>query len=109
MSKQIISKTKNTGSSAQKVRLVADLIRGKNALQSAEMLTFVNKQAAKHVKKCLDSAIANAKVMGYNADSLQVATIFVDEGATGKRFKPSSRGRMKQIYRRTSHITIVLK
>ena len=70
-------------SSAQKVRLVADLIRGKKVSQALEILTYTNKKAAGLVKKVLESAIANAEQNdGADIDDLKVAKIFVDEGPT---------------------------
>lgn len=105
----IISKNKYTGSSAQKVRLVADTIRGKSAVESSEILPFLNKVAAKHVKKCLDTAIANAVDAGMNKNDLVISKILIDEGPTRKWRRSASRGRIREIMRRTSHIIVELK
>ena len=95
--------------SPQKARLVADLIRGKSVDQALEILTFSNKKAAALVKKVLESAIANAEHNeGADIDELKVARVFVDEGPTMKRIKPRAKGRADRIFKRTSHITVVV-
>jgi large subunit ribosomal protein L22 len=96
--------------SAQKVRLVVDLIRGKNANDALEMLRFVPNRAAEPVRKLLTSAVANAEEnFGVSRDDLFVATIFADEAPTRKWRRFGARGRFKPILRRSSHITIVLR
>jgi large subunit ribosomal protein L22 len=95
--------------SAQKVRLVADQIRGLPVDKAINILTFSNKKAAVLVKKVLDSAIANAENNdGADIDELKVQTIFVDEGPSFKRVTPRARGRANRIVKRTSHITIMV-
>jgi len=103
-----IAKNKYTGQSAQKVRLVADMIRGKNAVKSLDVLEFVNKAATLHVKKCLASAIANAVVLGLDKDKLVISSITVDEAPTMKRGRIRSRRGPGEILKRSSHITIIL-
>jgi len=105
----VIAKNKYTGQSAQKVRLVADMIRGKNALKSLEVLEFVNKAATLHVKKCLASAIANGVVAGMDKGKLSISSILVDEAPTMKRSRIRSRRGPGEILKRSSHITIILK
>ncbi|GAB4456504.1 MAG: 50S ribosomal protein L22 [Anaerolineales bacterium] len=96
--------------SAQKVRLVVDLIRGKDANDALEMLRFVNKAAAKPVRKLLASAVANAEEnFGVSRDDLYVARIFANEATTRKWRRFGARGRFKPILRRSSHITVVLR
>jgi large subunit ribosomal protein L22 len=96
--------------SAQKVRLVVDLVRGKNANDALEMLRFVPNRAAEPVRKLLTSAVANAEEnFGVSRDDLFVATIFADEAPTRKWRRFGARGRMKPVLRRSSHITIVLR
>ncbi len=96
--------------SAQKVRLVVDLVRGKNANEALEMLRFVPNRAAEPVRKLLTSAVANAEEnFGVSRDDLFVATIFADEAPTRKWRRFGARGRFKPILRRSSHITIVLR
>ena len=96
--------------SAQKVRLVVDLVRGKNANEALEMLRFVPNRAAGPVRKLLTSAVANAEEnFGVSRDDLVVSTIFADEAPTRKWRRFGARGRFKPILRRSSHITIVLR
>lgn len=95
--------------SAQKVRLVADQVRGLEVEQALEILTFSNKKAADMVKSVLDSAIANAEHNdGADIDELKVAEIMVDEGPTMKRIRPRAKGRANRILKRSSHITVVV-
>ena len=96
--------------SAQKVRLVVDLIRGRNANDALEMLRFVNKAAALPVRKLLASAVANAEEnFGVSRDDLYVASIFANEATTRKWRRFGARGRFKPILRRYSHVTVVLR
>ena len=96
--------------SAQKVRLVVDLVRGKNAVQAMEILRFAPQNAALPVGKVLASAVANAEEnFGVSRDDLFVATIFADEAPTRKWRRFGARGRFKPVLRRSSHITVVLR
>jgi len=96
--------------SAQKVRLVIDLIRGKDVNEALEMLRFVQKRAALPVRKLLASAVSNAEEnFGISRDDLYVATIFADEAPTRRWRRFGARGRFKPIMRRTSHVTVVLR
>ncbi len=93
--------------SAQKGRLIANLIRGKSVAEALDILTFSPKKGADLVKKVLESAIANAEHNnGADVDELTVSTIFVDEGMTMKRIRPRAKGRADRILKRTSHITV---
>lgn len=93
--------------SAQKVRLVADQVRGQPVGRALDILTFSNKKAAVLVKKALQSAIANAEHNNsMDVDSLKVSTIYVDEGVTLKRISPRAKGRADRISKRTCHITV---
>ena len=93
--------------SAQKVRLVADQIRGRAAEEALDILTFSNKKAADIVKKLLNSAIANAEHNeGVDVDELKVSTIFVNEGRTMKRLRPRAKGRADRILKRSCHVTV---
>lgn len=93
----------------RKVRLVADVIRGKNAEQAQAILRFARKKAARPVRKLLDSAIASSK-KDFQTDEkdLFVSKIFVDEGPRLKRWRPGSRGSAIHIEKRSSHVTLVL-
>ena len=95
--------------SAQKVRLVADQVRGMAVGNATNLLTFSNKKAAHLVKKLLLSAIANAENnLGADVDELMVSKIFVDEGPSLKRMHARAKGRGNRITKRTSHITVVV-
>lgn len=95
--------------SAQKARLIADLVRGMKVENAVDQLQFSTKKAAALVKKVLDSAIANAENnQGADVDELKVAKIFVDEGPSLKRFHARARGRGDRILKRTCHITVVV-
>lgn len=93
--------------SAQKARLVADLVRGKKVGAAINILEFSPKKAAALIKKVLESAIANAEHNeGADVDDLRVSAIMVDEGMSMKRIKPRAKGRADRITKRTCHITI---
>ena len=93
-----------------KTRRVVDLIRGLPANEALNVLRFAPQSASEPVYKVLASAIANAEHnAGLKADNLWVATAFVDEGPTGKRFQPRAQGRAFRIRKRSSHITIVVE
>jgi large subunit ribosomal protein L22 len=95
--------------SAQKVRLVVDLVRGKDVDEALAMLEFTPKAAAKEVAKTISSAIANAEEnYGLSRDELYVSEIMADEGPTLKRGRAGARGRYKPILKRSSHVTVVL-
>ncbi|RMF44163.1 MAG: 50S ribosomal protein L22 [Anaerolineae bacterium] len=96
--------------SAQKARLVVDLVRGKDAQEALDILRFTNKRAAKPVAKVIASAIANAEEnFGLSRDDLYVYRIFADEAPTRKWRRFGARGRFKPILRRSSHITVILR
>jgi large subunit ribosomal protein L22 len=95
--------------SAQKVRLVIDLVRGQDVNTALEMLRFVPNRAAKPVFDLLKSAVANAdEGFGISRDDLYVAKIYADEAPTRKGRRFGARGRFKPILRRSSHVTVVL-
>ncbi len=100
--------------SPQKARLVADLVRGKDAAEAIELLTFLNKKSAPMIRKLVESAIANAEVSAertstdLDIDDLYVKTIYVDQGPTLRRFRPRAQGRATKIIKKTSHITVEL-
>ena len=95
--------------SADKGRLVADLIRGKKVGLALNTLEFTQKKAAGIIKKALESAIANAEHNdGADIDELRVKTIFVEQGATLKRFSARAKGRGNRISKPTAHIYITV-
>ena len=93
----------------RKVRLVVDLIRGKQVGEAVAILNLTPKAASPVVEKVLKSAVANAE-HNYDLDinNLVVSEVFVDEGPTLKRFRPRAMGRASAINKRTSHITVVV-
>ena len=94
---------------ARKVRLVVDLIRGKGVGDALNTLTFSRKAAARPLAKLLKSAVANADNKGgIDLDRLVVATAYVNEGPTWRRWLPRAMGRATRIHKRTSHVTLVL-
>ncbi len=95
--------------SADKGRLVADLIRGKKVDQALNILAFTQKKAAGIVKKALESAIANAEHNdGADIDELKVTSIYVEQGATLKRFSARAKGRGNRISKPTCHIYVTV-
>ncbi|WP_374087509.1 50S ribosomal protein L22 [Methylomicrobium lacus] len=101
------AKLSNAPLSAQKARLVGDQIRGLPVDQALNVLKFSSKKGAAIVKKVLESAIANAENNdSADIDDLRVSTVYVDEGATLKRFKARAKGRANHILKRTCHITV---
>jgi large subunit ribosomal protein L22 len=104
---EVSAKLSNAPLSAQKARLVGDMVRGLSVEQALNTLKFSSKKGASVIKKILESAIANAE-HNENADidELKVSTIFVDEAATMKRFKARAKGRANHILKRTCHITV---
>lgn len=108
---ETLAKAKYLRTSPRKARQVVDLIRGKTAAEALEILSLVNRYAAKLVEKALRSAMANARGGKETKDpeSLIVNGAWVDSGPSLKRFMPRARGRATKILKRTSHITIKLK
>jgi large subunit ribosomal protein L22 len=96
--------------SAQKVRLVIDLVRGKDVEEALQLLKFVPNKAAKPVSKLVSSAMANAEEnFGVSRDDLYIHEIYADEGPTRRWRRFGARGRFKPWLRRSSHITVVLR
>jgi large subunit ribosomal protein L22 len=97
-----------------KARRVVNLIRGKQASEAMAILKFAPQQASEPIFKLVQAAVANAKVkavkdnLAIDEEDLVVARAFVDEGTTLKRFMPRAQGRAFKIFKRTSHITIVV-
>ncbi len=95
--------------SPQKMRLIADQIRGLPVDRALNILAFSNKKAAAIVKKVLESAIANAEHNdGADIDELKISSICVDQGPTLKRLRPRARGRADRIIKRMSHVTVTV-
>lgn len=95
--------------SPQKARLVADQVRGLKVEKALELLTYSTKKASQPIKKCLESAIANAEHnVGADVDALIVSRICVDEGPVLKRFHARAKGRGTRIIKRTSHFSVTV-
>jgi len=106
---QVSATLKHAHISAQKARLVADQVRGLPVEKALNLLMFSPKKAAVMVRKVLESAIANAEHNdGADIDELKVASIFVNEGRTMKRFRARAKGRGTRILKRNSHITVTV-
>ena len=96
--------------SSRKVKIVADLIRGKQVDEALAIIKFTPKAASEIVEKLLKSAIANAENNhGMKSNNLYVAEIYANQGPTLRRIRPAAKGSAVRIRKRTSHITIVLK
>lgn len=111
---EAVAKLKNIPMSARKMRLVVDLIRGKNVEEALDILRFTKKEAATWLEKLLVSAIANweYKLGGIeNADDydLVVKAIYSDQGPMLKRFRPAPHGRAHRIRKHTNHVTIIVE
>ena len=94
---------------AQKMRLVVDLVRGRSVEKALGILEFTTKRGADIVSKAVKSAVANAEhTTRVDVDALVVKRIWVDEGPTQKRFMPRAHGRGTPIFMRSSHLTVVV-
>lgn len=107
---EVTARLRYLQASPQKVRLVADQIRGKDVQEAANLLMLSKKSAADSLRKLLQSAIANAENQDdqLDIDRLYVKEIFVDPGPTLKRIRPQPMGRAFRILKRQSHVTIKL-
>lgn len=104
---EVTAKLKNASLSAQKCRLVADLIRNMKVSSALNVLKFTPKKGAKVMLKLLESAVANAENNnGADIDELRIGKVTVDEAPTLKRVSPRAKGRANRISKRTCHITI---
>ena len=96
--------------SARKVKIVADLIRGKNVDEALAIVKFTPKASSELIEKLLKSAIANAENnYGMNRGNLIVSEIYANQGPTLKRIRPAAKGSAVRIRKRTSHITIKVR
>lgn len=96
--------------SPQKIRLVIDLVRGRDVVEALDILKFAQKAAAQEVSKLLRSAIGNAEEnFGLNRDDLFIHEVYADKGPIRFWRRFGARGRFKRIRRRYSHVTMVLR
>ena len=108
--KKAVATLKYARISSRKVKIVADLIRGKNAEDALAIVKFTPKASSEIIEKLLKSAMANAENNhGMNVSNLYVAEIYSNQGPTLRRIRPAAKGSAVRIRKRTSHITIVLK
>ena len=106
---EAIAKLKYARISARKVKIVIDLIRGKQVDEALAILRYTPKAASPLVEKLLKSAIANAENNHFmNRSNLYVAEIYANQGPTAKRVRPAPQGRAYRVRKRTSHVTVVL-
>ena len=99
---------KNYRQSPRKVRLLADLVRGKKATEAMATLKFVDKRAAGPFAKIIASALANAKESGQDTSTLTIKKVTVDQGVTYKRIRARARGSAARINKRNSNISVEL-
>jgi len=106
---EIKANLKNLRMSAQKTRLVVDVVRKMSVLEALDQLKFINKLAGKPVADLIKSGIANAEnTYNLNKNNLFIKEIKVDEGLTLKRWMPRAHGRATSIRKRSCHISLVL-
>ncbi|MBI3931822.1 MAG: 50S ribosomal protein L22 [Acidobacteria bacterium] len=110
---EVRAQAKYTRTSAQKAKLVLDLIRGKKASEALSILRFTKKAVARDVEKALRSAIANAVHVAdrnqkrrLDEDDLYVSRCYADQGPSLKRVRPAPMGRAYQVLKRTAHLTV---
>ena len=106
---KVAAKLRHLRIAPRKIRLVADLIRGKKALEAQTLLRFTTKKSATPILKLLNSALSNAKHnFQLEEGNLYISQITVDEGPKLKRWQPRARGRVSEIQKKTSHVTLML-
>lgn len=106
---EVNAKLRSVPLSAQKARLIVDMIRKKQVSNALNILRFTPKKGAAIVLKLLESAVANAENNnGADIDDLSVSSIYVDEAATFKRVSPRAKGRANRICKRTCHIIVTV-
>lgn len=111
---EAIARLKEVRIAPRKVRLVADMIRGKKVAEARDILTYTLKGSAPALRKLLESAVANAEYAAgqterrIDPDEMFVGRITVDGGRTYRRFRPAPRGRAVRVRKRTSHVELVL-
>lgn len=107
--RQVTVKVKDLAQSPQKLRLVADTVRGENVEDALATLKFLNKKGARFVLKAIESGIANAMDrFELQPENLKVAEIRVDEAKTRKTGRFASRGRYSRILKRRSHLNLII-
>ena len=106
---EVSASAKRLRISAQKVRLVADQIRGKPVAEALDLLSFSTQKASALMRKTVESVVANAENNeGADIDDLKISEVYVNEGMTMKRIRPRAKGRADRIFKRSSHITVTV-
>lgn len=106
---EIQSKNRRIQTSAQKMRMVIDMIRGKDVVEALAILQFTPNKGAPEVARTIRAAQADAEnVYDLDPDALYIKEIFADEGQTYRRWRARARGRVNRRLKRTSHLTVVL-
>jgi large subunit ribosomal protein L22 len=106
---EVSASAKRLRISAQKVRLVADQIRGKPVAEALDLLSFSTQKASALMRKTVESVVANAENNeGADIDELKISEVYVNEGMTMKRIRPRAKGRADRIFKRSSHITVTV-
>ena len=106
---EVSASAKRLRISAQKVRLVADQIRGNPVAEALDLLSFSTQKASVLMRKTVESVVANAENNeGADIDELKISEVYVNEGMTMKRIRPRAKGRADRIFKRSSHITVTL-
>jgi large subunit ribosomal protein L22 len=106
---EVRAKLRNIRLGTQKARIVVDMVRGKNVSEALRILAFMPQKPALHLKKLIESAVANAdqkKVV--DVDNLYIKHVSVDMGPSLRRFRPRAQGRATPIKKKSSHINLVL-
>ena len=106
---EVKAKLRNIDIGSQKARIVADLVRGKDVNEALKILAFMPQKPALHLKKLIESAVANAdqkKVV--DLDNLYVKHVSVDMGPSMRRFRPRAQGRATPVKKKSSHINLIL-
>ena len=106
---EVSASAKRLRISAQKVRLVANQIRGKPVAEALDLLSFSTQKASVLMRKTVESVVANAENNeGADIDELKISEVYVNEGMTMKRIRPRAKGRADRIFKRSSHITVTV-
>jgi large subunit ribosomal protein L22 len=109
---EAVAKLRNVPTSPRKMRLVADLVRGKQVNQALGLLKFEANSGAEKIEKLLLSALSNWQAKNEDSrvedSNLYIKQIFVDEGKTLKRLRPAPQGRGHRIRKRSNHVTLII-
>ena len=107
---EAIARARHLRQSPKKMRFVLDAVRNLGVDDALEKLAFMNKKAAYSISKTISSAMANMaqKNENYDSGNVYIKTAYVDEGPTMKRFRPAAMGRAVPIFKRSSHLTIII-